>query len=59
MLIVLLMLTASCSDWLDVRPDTEIKEEVLFSTEEGYKSALTGIYKRMAKQELYGRQHEF
>lgn len=59
MLIVLLMLTASCSDWLDVRPDTEIKEEVLFSTEEGYKSALTGIYKRMAKQELYGGNMSF
>jgi hypothetical protein len=53
------MLTASCSDWLDVRPDTEIKEEVLFSTEEGYKSALTGVYKRLAKQELYGGNMSF
>lgn len=35
---------SSCSDWLDVRPADEIKEEYLFETGNGYRTALNGIY---------------
>ena len=31
---------SSCSDWLDVRPADEIKEEYLFETGNGYRTAL-------------------
>ena len=34
----------SCNDWLDVRPDTEQKEEDQFSTYKGFRDALTGCY---------------
>lgn len=44
----------SCSDWLDVAPETEKKQEEMFSTETGYKNVLTGAYIRMKSASLYG-----
>lgn len=44
----------SCSDWLDVNPQDQIKEEFLFTTGEGYQTALNGIYRQMATFNLYG-----
>ena len=35
---------SSCSDWLDVRPDTEQKDEDQFSTAQGFYDALIGAY---------------
>lgn len=45
---------ASCSDWLDIYPADEIKEEYLFSTGDGYRTALNGIYRKMSTFDLYG-----
>ena len=53
------VLGVSCSEWMDVRPVTEIEADELFSTEEGFKNALTGIYVRMTDQNLYGNQLTF
>ncbi|MCL2561183.1 MAG: RagB/SusD family nutrient uptake outer membrane protein [Rikenellaceae bacterium] len=47
---------ASCRDWLDVQPKVAVSEELLFSKEQGYKEALTGIYMSMNKTSLYGRE---
>lgn len=55
----LLMMCIACSDWLDVNPKTEVKAEEMFTTEDGFKSALTGIYGRMTNDELYGRDLSF
>lgn len=52
----LLILMASCSDWLDVNPKTNVKEDELYSTEQGFKEALTGIYMAMCNTSLYGKQ---
>ena len=30
----------SCSEWLDVKPKSEIKEDELFKTEQGFKDAM-------------------
>lgn len=46
----------SCDNWLDVEPKTNIDESELFSTEQGFKEILTGIYIQMASQTLYGRE---
>ena len=46
--------TTSCNDWLDVRPSDEIKEEYLFETGNGYRTALNGIYRKLATFDLYG-----
>lgn len=45
---------SSCNDWLDVRPDTEQKEQDQFSTEKGFQTALTGCYMEMASTDAYG-----
>lgn len=54
LLLVSVYLTG-CNDWLDVTPRQEMKETVLYSTEEGFKSALTGTYIRLAEAGLYGK----
>lgn len=51
---VLLTLCVSCSDWLDVRPRTEMKEEDMYATENGFQNVLIGAYIRMATSDLYG-----
>ena len=55
-LFALIPLFASCNDWLDVRPDTEQKEDGQFATEKGFQTALTGCYIQMASSSAYGMQ---
>lgn len=50
-----LCLTA-CNDWLDVRPDTEQKEEDQFSTYQGFQDALIGCYMSLGSQDIYGER---
>lgn len=56
--IVLLGFTAvlgtSCNDWLNVYPSDQIKEEYLFETGNGYRTALNGIYRKMTAFSIYG-----
>ena len=47
-------LFAGCNNWLDVRPESELSEDDMFSTEQGYMDALYGVYVNMGKNELYG-----
>ncbi|MDD7888021.1 RagB/SusD family nutrient uptake outer membrane protein [Flavivirga sp. 57AJ16] len=49
-----LLLFSSCEEWLDVSPSSEIKEEDLFSNEQGYKDALYGVYQKISENTLYG-----
>ncbi len=51
----ILGLLSSCNDFLDVDPREQIKQDVLFLTEDGYKTALNGVYIMMANEELYGK----
>ena len=48
------LLFASCNDWLDVRSETEAKEEDMFTKKGGFKDALTGIYLTMGDRAIYG-----
>jgi hypothetical protein len=50
---------ASCEGWLDLKPETQATEEQAFSTVEGYRSVLNGLYKSMASASLYGRELTF
>ncbi|HJD76925.1 MAG TPA: RagB/SusD family nutrient uptake outer membrane protein [Bacteroides reticulotermitis] len=52
-LLGLLSFTA-CSDWLDVEPKSQVKREVLFESESGYRDALIGVYTLMGGVGLYG-----
>ena len=47
-LLILASLQVACKDWLDVKPKTAVEEDVLFSTEQGFKENLTGIYLLLA-----------
>lgn len=50
------LILCSCSDWLDVKPKTNVEEEDLFRNEQGFKEALTGVYIKMSETSLYGRE---
>jgi hypothetical protein len=45
----------ACDDFLDVNPRETIKSDVLFTTQNGYRTALNGVYLMMADQSLYGK----
>lgn len=45
----------SCNDWLDVDSDSRIVQEDLFSTGDGFRTAVNGIYRLLGKQELYAK----
>lgn len=53
-IILILVASVSCSEWLDVYPDSEITSEKVFEDEEGYYSALAGLYVKMTADDLYG-----
>lgn len=53
---MLLLLTASCENWLDVQPKSEIKESVAFETEQGFKDALIGCYELLSERDAYGAE---
>lgn len=44
----------SCNKWLDVLPKTETPQDVLFSTEQGFKDAMTGVYIQLKADNIYG-----
>lgn len=49
------MLTLSgCNNYLDVAPKSSIPEEEMFSSEIGFRQALTGVYSTLASRSLYG-----
>lgn len=50
---------ASCSDWLDVTPNTDVPAKELFTTENGYMSVLAGLYISMTEENTYGKNLSF
>ncbi|MDE5611688.1 MAG: RagB/SusD family nutrient uptake outer membrane protein [Odoribacter sp.] len=48
------VLLSACSDWVNVSPKEEVEADKLFSSENGFKSALIGAYARMTLTENYG-----
>ena len=57
--VVIVLVFAGCKDWLDVTPAGQATESDLFSTGDGYRSVLNGLYKSMGKPELYGRNWSY
>ena len=53
-LIPISIFISSCEDWLKVDSQTEISQDDMFSTDEGFHAALTGVYIGMASTDLYG-----
>lgn len=53
--ILLLISLSSCNDWLDIRPKSETGEDELFSSAQGFRGAINGIYLNCNKTSLYGK----
>jgi hypothetical protein len=53
-IIALLMAFSSCKKFLDVKPESQIDRDQLFTTEQGFKEALNGVYTFCSSQSLYG-----
>lgn len=49
----------SCSNWLDLTPEGQATDEKLFSTGDGYRTVLSGLYKNMGNKDLYGVELQF
>ena len=50
------MMFCSCEDYLNVGSETELTQEQIYSTDEGFHKTLTGIYVGMSSSSLYGAQ---
>ena len=48
------MLFCSCEDYLNVGSETELTDEQIYATDEGFHKALTGVYIGMGNKSLYG-----
>lgn len=46
----------ACSHWLDVDPKSDIKSDLMFESESGFRDALNGAYILMRATDLYGRE---
>ena len=49
-------LIASCSDYLDVSPQSQVEDTDLFSSESGFKEALAGVYSSMVSEDTYEKE---
>ena len=54
-LLVLCLVATGCSDWLNVAPSNQVNEEDMFSTGDGYRHALNGVYLDLGTSTLYGQ----
>ncbi len=52
----LIFCLSGCNDWLDVRQETEQKEEEQFATYKGFCDALTGCYMTLGEKAVYGEK---
>ncbi len=50
----LLFMLAGCNSWLDVKPEDRMTDKELFSTVQGFRTALNGIYVELNDRALYG-----
>lgn len=48
-----------CESWLDVKPEDQVSENELFSTPQGFRNALNGVYIDLNKSALYGETLTF
>lgn len=57
-ILVLLVMSGlcACNDWLDVKPKTQKERDELYSSEDGFRSALMGCYMDLKQQDLYGKE---
>lgn len=55
LLVTLTLLAGGCKSWLTIDSTDRIMEKTLFETEEGFFTALNGIYAELPQSDLYGK----
>lgn len=50
---------SSCNKFLDVKPDGEVLNEMLFKTEDGFQDALYGVYAQLAQPQFYAKNTSY
>src|SRR6185437_12014355 len=58
-LILSILFLASCSKWLDVKPESQVSADQLFATQTGFEEALNGVYTRCSQPGEYGNELSF
>lgn len=58
-MVLLVLLVSACENWLDVKPVDKALEDQVYSTEEGFKEVLNGIYIELNQPSLYGGELMF
>ena len=54
-LLFLFVLTLmGCNSWLDAKPEDRVTDKQLYSTVQGFRTALNGIYVELNDKSLYG-----
>ncbi|HEY6901545.1 MAG TPA: RagB/SusD family nutrient uptake outer membrane protein, partial [Puia sp.] len=53
------LLLTSCKKWLDVKPESQVSKDELFSTPAGFEEAMNGVYSRCSEPNLYGKELSF
>lgn len=55
-LLPVMLLSGSCKKYLDVKPQSQVAADQLFSTPQGFEQALNGVYTRCSQGDLYGKE---
>ena len=58
-MLVALLATTSCEDFLNITPDGQSKRDDQLSTEQGIEDAMYGVYSQMRSPSLYGQELYF
>ena len=57
--LIVLLVGTGCKKWLDVDAPLQVDQDKLYSTEQGFKDALNGVYLIMGNKSEYGRDMTF
>ena len=57
--VMLLPVASSCEKWLEATSSSQIADEKLFSTRNGFHEALIGVYLKMGQPATYGANYTF
>ena len=58
-LLALVLSLTACKKWLDTPAPLQVDEKVVFSSEQGFKEVLNGVYLQMGCQAMYGRDMSY
>ena len=53
LLIGIVVLSQACTSWLDITPEAQVSDKTMFSTPQGFKDVLNGIYIKASSETLY------